>query len=640
MALFTPHSHTFNHTLSTPSPTDSLLVVCSDLDATSLYDFRTPEVKNVPNWLTVSDITKGLDGSYYISFELALNTTVADAMAIGTYTASLEVTWYNRTTRKSSAPSYFQATLIIEEGNKFELTPSNLNFSYVTGAPNPPNQIAQVKTNYNWNITSTQTWLTVAPAAGLGDSTIVVSVDPSGLPSGTYTGRLVGRDPYYERYTDVTLIVNNPDSEVDFLNVTPTNLEFVAEVDTDYEGATKTLTIESSGTWTVSSKPSWLTVSASSGTSGSSTIDVDVVTTDLPIGTLTASIVFTMGTLSKTVVVQLIIINYVSTGIDSENFYFAKDRNKLIVSSTIPNTYLQLLNNVATGTNNLTYPQQAPYFKGIANIIIGQETEVLQNPVTPTTNFTTRVYNGITPVNYGIYSSNVNKITNAVSAIKDYQNVRFLRGYTPTTANKLCYIPSTITVTKTSILTLTTFATTAPNDIIITGDVTATISNSLLDNLYVYTAIINLADFSLTTGNTINIAFGTLSVDVTIKASEPEETLLAFENQWGALEYFNASGFLTKSPSVTAKTSEFANNGKKHTKIISIDSGVEYSLNSGWIYSQDEAEWFTKVLDSKRLFVLENNQFTEIILTTKKLELYATRDYLKAYSLNFKKAIV
>lgn len=42
----------------------------------------------------------------------------------------------------------------------------------------------------NWTATKSKTWLKISPRLGTAPSTMKVSVDPTGLPRGTYSGRI------------------------------------------------------------------------------------------------------------------------------------------------------------------------------------------------------------------------------------------------------------------------------------------------------------------------------------------------------------------------------------------------------------------------------------------------------------------
>jgi len=69
--------------------------------------------------------------------------------------------------------------------------------SLVNGTPTPPAHVELYNTGsdaLNWTANSSSTWLQVVPASGVGDATLSVSVTPSGLAAGTYTGWITVTD--------------------------------------------------------------------------------------------------------------------------------------------------------------------------------------------------------------------------------------------------------------------------------------------------------------------------------------------------------------------------------------------------------------------------------------------------------------
>lgn len=603
---------------------------------------RNLEIIGLPTWLEAVNIIANKPAGL-IDFEVRVITNVADTLAVGHYSANIKMKGqYDASSgwRTFTSPTYCTINLIVSDTKLLSVTPSVMAFTYEIGQPAPDNKIMQLVSETNWNITLDQTWLTAAPINGLENAQVIIGVDPSGLPIGNYSGNVIVKDNYFEKNMPVTLTITGIDTETDFLYLNPTNLEFITEFEIPYTG-TKTLSIEASGNWAASESVAWLQLSATSGSAGTTSIDVSLANNDaFDVGTLTTSITFTMGDIVKTVYVTFIVVEFFEEGIESEGFYYALDRNKLKITNILDNNYLQLGVTATNGTGNKQYTQEAPYLNGVSSVVIGQETEVLQPDYTPTDNFTTRIINPVSPVVYAINASNINKTTNSETAIKSYTNVRFLKGYTPTVENKLCYIPESIFVTKNAILSLVLRTDETPESIEITGDVTATLSASAIANKYVYQTILNLADVTLEAGNAITITFGSLVINATIIKTEPEVNTIAFLNEWNYYEFFETTGFLTRTPEANKTTTEIATEGKKHTKIVSIDLVEQYTLDTGWIYTQAEKEWLANILNSQRIFIYLDGQPVEVTLTTKNLEVYKTREHTKSYALKFKKAII
>ncbi len=79
------------------------------------------------------------------------------------------------------------------------LSPTQLNFGTDTsGTANTPQSFVISNTGagtLNWTVAVDQGWLSCTPSSGSGAGTVTVSVDPSGLAVGTYTGTITVSDP-------------------------------------------------------------------------------------------------------------------------------------------------------------------------------------------------------------------------------------------------------------------------------------------------------------------------------------------------------------------------------------------------------------------------------------------------------------
>ena len=120
--------------------------------------------------------------------------------------------------------SQFSGRVLVTAVNPdvLHLTPNALTFSALVGDPNPPDQplsviAPSITPMLAWQTSVTTTdglnWLNVLPITGSGDGTISVTVDASGLMTGTYHGTVTVFDPAQssdQATTDVTLNVTEP----------------------------------------------------------------------------------------------------------------------------------------------------------------------------------------------------------------------------------------------------------------------------------------------------------------------------------------------------------------------------------------------------------------------------------------------
>src|SRR5215469_11486822 len=73
------------------------------------------------------------------------------------------------------------------------VSPASLTFNYTSGGNAPSAQNVAVSSSgsaFNYTVASSATWLTATPASGATPGNLSVSVNPSGLAAGTYTGNV------------------------------------------------------------------------------------------------------------------------------------------------------------------------------------------------------------------------------------------------------------------------------------------------------------------------------------------------------------------------------------------------------------------------------------------------------------------
>ena len=92
-------------------------------------------------------------------------------------------------------------------------SPQSLSFSAFLSLPNPPSQTISIYNQgsgvINWTAKSSATWLTVSPASGTTPASLSVSVNPSGLAAGNYSGTLTITGSGSTQTVAVTLTVSN-----------------------------------------------------------------------------------------------------------------------------------------------------------------------------------------------------------------------------------------------------------------------------------------------------------------------------------------------------------------------------------------------------------------------------------------------
>jgi hypothetical protein len=597
------------------------------------------EIQGSAPWAVFSNIY--YDGNINrIRFTVSVNLTYASTMQPGDYNFFIRVR-YVFALGATNSPWY---EIMLNVGDYVPLTvaPSSLTFSHNLGQANPQPLSLSINTENVWTASASETWVSLSQTNGQGDASIVVTVDPTGLLIGQYSAVITVQDSQTERQITVFLGVAQANDQANFLFITPYGMEFISEIG-EPNTTTQELTIEASDNWTAEINDAWLNLSATSGTAGVTVLDVSVdsaalTNTEVPYLT---ELRFVMGNRANSIYIRLFILNPQTEGIESEALYFSDDRNYFNVTSTLPNMFLYLEGIISNSIQNEIYKLRAPFQNGLASVLFGMETNVLLIAPPPSANFITRIKNNISPVNISFSAYNKQRFNGSSLIIDSFSNVRFLTGKTPEVANKLNYAPSHIFVTKDAKISLSCLSTEGINNIEVTGDHTATYTTVIDSGLLVYNAIVDLAPMQLQVGDNITIAFGPISLDVTIKPKGLEQHIIAFMNEWREFEFFEFTGSLKLDNKPSIESTEVQQEAQTHTKVVDIKSSKDYSIETGQIYSQEEIDWLHRLIEhSRRTFIYREGKFNEIVLSSNSLNQYTTRTAFNSFKLKFKSAIV
>lgn len=172
---------------------------------------------------------------------------------------------------------------------------SSLQFSYASGGSAPATQTIQITSSgIAWSAAATTSsggsWLTVSPTSGASPSTLTISVSPSTLATGSYSGAITISASGAANVTiSVTLTVS---AGQPVLAVGSTSLSFAYT----YGGAApaaQTVSISNTGTgtlaWTASDPDFWVQLSPGSGT-GDATFSVTVNPANLAAGNYSSTV--------------------------------------------------------------------------------------------------------------------------------------------------------------------------------------------------------------------------------------------------------------------------------------------------------------------------------------------------------------
>ena len=205
-------------------------------------------------------------------------------------------------------------TAIVGNGSALTVTPSALTFTYQLGGTAPPSQTAAVTFSgtartFGFAPSSAGGWLSVTASSPSTPSQLTISVNPSGLVQGTYSGSvsLALTGSTTQQSYPVTLIVNGTSA----FTVSPSSFQVNYQLgDPNPNGQIFSLSgTASTFTATVSSSGNWLSVNPASG-SVPATLSAGISPAGLAAGFYTGTIsIVAPGETSQTVTVSLNVLS-------------------------------------------------------------------------------------------------------------------------------------------------------------------------------------------------------------------------------------------------------------------------------------------------------------------------------------------
>ncbi len=178
----TPNALSFSYQVGAAAPAPQTIAVTSSGGPVN-FTTRVEVEGQPPTWLNVSPASGATPGNLSVS----ITTT---GLQPGTYRGTIRVI----SEAAANSPQTATVTLTVT-GTLLQVSPSAMNFSFAAGGAPPGALQAQVASSGTpLNFTATVStggggnWLSVSPPSGVTPGTLTVSVNPLGLPAGTYTG--------------------------------------------------------------------------------------------------------------------------------------------------------------------------------------------------------------------------------------------------------------------------------------------------------------------------------------------------------------------------------------------------------------------------------------------------------------------
>ncbi len=190
-------------------------------------------------WLSLSPFSGTNTGTVTVS-------VVRLGLATGTHSGYIEVT------TNAGNTSVFVSMTVPPTEPILRVSPLAINFGD-SGVSTPAYVINDGVGVLDWSVTSNQSWLTVSPLAGSGDTQLLVSVDRSEMPIGAHNGTLTVNCNGGTGTIDVSMYVPNTEP---ILSVSPLFFDFLPG---DFQ---KTLNVVNVGAgtldWTITTDQPWL----------------------------------------------------------------------------------------------------------------------------------------------------------------------------------------------------------------------------------------------------------------------------------------------------------------------------------------------------------------------------------------------
>lgn len=611
-------------------------------DSAPYESFREiPTITNKPDWinLIVDSVERDAEDEIIkIFYKIAVAPEYANNLSEGLHSSPVSVRGRVQLTVGSTMMSgSLTANLRVIEDVQLSLSKTNFSFNYTIGGAVPAAEFLSITTTRDWTITGDQAWLQFSQLNGNGNSTISLSADVAGLAAGVYTATFIVDDGAGQKTGTVTLNIQGTGNEEDYLNVSPAVIEISENYQED-PTSEKLIRIDSSLSVNITSNVAWLALSDADFPAGLNNLDVNTINTDvLEVGVYPAQINITSSYGTQVVNLILRIVANVTSGIETGGFYFSGDRNSLFLTNATQNAEA-VLDFITRATLEVKfYKKRVPYFRNSANIIIGQETDLLLRPQSLPENLITQLHVPVRPIRYDftVFDKSLNNA--AMVERKKFENILFINGKTPKTNNRLTYLPPYITAPKDGIVAFSFISETPVEEIQITGSATTNYPVESNGD-QVYTVFVDLADLNLSSGNKISIAAGPVAIEVRIFAPNFLTNQLIWLNEWDCPEVLNMNGEAEMVAEDESTTVVSTRDGREYSSVIEIKDPKSFKVNTGNIHSEAEAEFLSAVVRSKRIWLQLGTQRFEVIRNFRSISFSKTRRFNTSFDLNFDSA--
>lgn len=571
-----------------------------------------------------------------------------------------------------------ELTVILNVGEAFlTISPGNLHYSHVIGQASVAAQKIKITSDSDWTADFTECeWIPLAIVNGEAgtDKELTIDVVPDGLIEGVYTqvvtftntGGASSTDEDDDSGTDPGGGVGEaPDPEgyippVSTLGVS-TSLEIKLEVSSSSQGTgyctptdllfnytisgnlppSKRIELNVSKQWVATTEESWLMLGATEGAAGVGFFDISVQKiAEFAVGEYSGVVKLTTGTIDKLINVVLVVREFTKETLYEKTLYFSDDQNNIIISSEGTASYLAIGISAEYQSETFKYASAVPFFNGISkkrigavvNKIINNEPDLVLDEISLKTPYSPALLT-IDVQEAEIYSD---EVTEGVQLNK----IPFVKGITPfdnwiSDNNKEMYLTNKGVVSFSFYNPLLTEVT----EIEITGSVTKIVTFPAISS-YFNTVQIPLNSLNLKEGDAIIITAHNTIVTVFIKPNTPDNALVFWENKWGVFDSVEFTGDFSEKDNYKSKDFSYRKDHlSTETKVLSVENKTSFKLNTGPLYTYESIDVVSKMLKSKKIKLIYQNEIIAVKSTTKTLSRPKISENNKSFNLTFEKLI-
>jgi len=266
----------------------------------------------------------------------------SSGLAVGTYAGTVTVS----DPAASNSPQTVNVTLTVSDcpAPKIVLSSTELSFEACPGSVANSQTFSVSNSGCEtlyWSVTDDAGWLACSPSSGTNSGEVTVSVNSSGLTTGSYTGTITVSDPNaFNSPQTVNVTLTVLDCEPPQIALNRTELYYGASGGMVTSGQIFLIGNSGGGTlnWSVTDNTSWLSCTPSSGI-GSGAVTVSVNHAGLSVGTYTGFVTVSDPNASNSPQILAVTLKVYNSGSTSIPFGdFATPVHGSNVSSSIPVT--------------------------------------------------------------------------------------------------------------------------------------------------------------------------------------------------------------------------------------------------------------------------------------------------------------